>query len=55
MIDPIDTLSELRKCKLPNLSIKIVNDLEHKIPVEVFDREINIFMNELFLKTNKEY
>lgn len=53
VIDPIDTLSELRKCKLPNLSIKIVNDLEHKIPVEVFDSEINIFMNELFLKTNK--
>ncbi len=47
VILPNKTLNYLRKYLLPSLEIKVVNDLEHSIPVEVFRNEVHIFMNEL--------
>jgi hypothetical protein len=44
---PNETLHYLRRFVLPTLDIKIINDLQHSIPVAVFKKEINIFMSEL--------
>lgn len=48
IILPSNTLSFLRENNSPNISIKVLNDLAHQIPLTVFEKEIDIFMKELF-------
>jgi hypothetical protein len=47
VISPVKTLNYLRKYLLPTLEIKVINDLEHRIPLEVFKKQVQIFMHEL--------
>lgn len=47
IIDHKDTMQILNTLDLPTLKIKILPDLKHKIPVAVFETQIEIFMNEL--------
>jgi predicted esterase YcpF (UPF0227 family) len=47
IIVPQKTLDFLSSYELPKLKIEMIADLEHKIPVNVFKQEIDLFIKEL--------